>query len=151
MYNPGIFEWELRTRMRFRAKFGTLGWIWVGFSSLIVTLWLSGLRHSPIEAVLLLCFLLTLQRIFSHIFIYWEATADSMKECRYWNTNVIPWSEVIHIGPWPQHQPSSDYLEIKFNRAAPLSECGHVIANPEDRGSFIAALHRFASHAEFEV
>jgi hypothetical protein len=32
-----------------------------------------------------------------------------------------------------------------------MSDRGHVLANPEDREQFIAAMHRFAPQATFEV
>ena len=137
--------------MRFRAKFGAIGWCWIGSTCLIAILWLTGLRHSSTGILALFFLLMSIQRVVFHIFIYWDMDSGSLRERRLWNTREIPWPEVTHIANWIPNQPSSDYLEINFDRSPPMSERGSVIANPEDRGGFIAAVRKFAPMAEFEV
>lgn len=84
-------------------------------------------------------------------FIYWEIDNDGLRERRLWHSKQVPWQDVVHVGSWHPNQPSSDYLEIDYARPAPMSDRGSVIANPEDRSGFLAALHRFAPNADFEV
>jgi hypothetical protein len=137
--------------MRFRAKFGALGWCWVGMACLLAALWLSGLR-SGIASMLAVYFVaMASQRALFQAFIYWEIAPEGLRERRLWNTKAISWREIVHVGSWHPNQVSSDYLEIDYARPAPLSDRGSVIANPEDRSGFLAALRRFATHADFEV
>lgn len=136
--------------MRFRAKFGAIGWFWVGSACLIATLWLSGRRHSESRFLALFFLVMASLQVLNHFFIYWDIDPAGLRERRLWSTREIHWREVTHIGGWPS-QPSSDSLQIDFARPAPISERGSVIANPEDRGGFIAALHKFAPEAEFDV
>jgi hypothetical protein len=60
-----------------------------------------------------------------------------LPEHRLRNVREIPWRGVIHSGSWVPNQPSSDYLEINFDRSQQMSERRSIIANPEDRGGFI--------------
>jgi len=135
--------------MRFRARFGALGWCQVSLATFSLFLWFSGL-HSRFVAIYAFCLALnTLQRVFNHAFIYWELDSTSLRERRFWNTKEIQWGEVTHVGGFVR--PSSDHLEVDFAHPAPMSESGRIIARPEDRQQFLAALHRFAPQAHFEV
>jgi len=103
-------------------------------------------------SLLALCFVsMAVQRALFQAFIYWEVNPSHLRERRLWNTKEIPWKDVVHIGCWHLNEPSSDYLEIDYARPAPLSDRGSVIANPEDRSGFLAALHRFATQANVDV
>jgi hypothetical protein len=42
-------------------------------------------------------------------------------------------------------------LQVDYARPAPMSDRGHVLANPEDREQFIRTLRRFAPQATFDV
>ena len=137
--------------MRFRAKFGALGWCYVGLACFFAFLWISGDRHVGFVSLVLGFSLLTLQRVLNHIFVYWDIDSIRLFERRLWNTREIPWCEITNIASWTPDQPSSDFLEVSFARPAPMSDRGSVIANPEDREAFIAALHKFAPQAEFDV
>jgi hypothetical protein len=139
------------SHMRFRAKFGALGWCWAGLAGFVLVLWSSGLRTGGFGGFSVLIVLLAIQRVLLHAFVYWDVLSDGLRERRLWNTREVAWREVQHVGGWRPSQPSSDSLAIDFARPAPLSDRGSIIANPEDREEFIAALRRFAPQAAFDV
>jgi hypothetical protein len=148
---PRQFQSYTSARMRFRAKFGAIGWCWVGMAGLQAVLWLSRKRSGAVDSFALGCVLIALQQALNHAFIYWEIGPDGLRERRLWNTKEVPWQEVVHVGSWHPKNTASDYLEIEYARPAPKSDRGSVIANPEDRSGFLAALHRFATQASFDV
>jgi hypothetical protein len=136
--------------MRFRAKFGALDWCWIGTACLFAALWFSG-HLSGIAGLFALYFVsMTAFRALSQVFIYWEIDSERLRERRLWHTKEIPWPEIVHVASWHPRQVSHDYLEIDYARPAPMSDRGSVFANPEDRTGFLAALHRFATEADFE-
>jgi hypothetical protein len=85
------------------------------------------------------------------IFIYWDVDDDGLRERRLWKTKEVAWRNVRHVGAWNPSQPASDYLAIDFARPAPTPGRSRIIAHPEDRTAFIAALRRFAPQAVFDV
>ena len=135
--------------MRFCPKFGVLDWCTVGLALIVSVLWLRGLHSLTMGFEVLAFPLLALQRIFNHLFIYWDVNSDSLRERRFWHTKQILWQEVVRVGAWTQ---SPNYVTVDY--------CGHgalpnhretIVANPEDRTQFIAALRRFAPQADFEA
>ena len=79
--------------------------------------------RSGVAGILALYFLLMVsQRVLFHTFIYWEVDPNRLRERRLWNTKNVLWQEVLHIGNWHRNQSSSDYLEIDYARAAPISD-----------------------------
>jgi len=108
--------------------------------------WITGVRSSTL-------FLLgfgvnALIRVITQIFVYWELDSSSLREHRLWDCREVAWREVARVGLW---NPKSTVLEIQYARDAPLSDRGTVIANPEDREQFLAAIHRFAPQAAFDL
>jgi hypothetical protein len=95
--------------------------------------------------------ILASQRVFSQVFIYWDLDSDFLRERRLWNKREVAWKEVTHVGSWHPKQPSSDYLAVYYARPEPMSDRGSIIANPEDRAQFVAALRRYAPQAKFDV
>ena len=142
---PGLYF----LHMRFRAKFGALGWCWVGLACLALVLWFSGLRSGTLGWLVICYALMALQRVLMQIFVYWDVDDDGLRERCLRNTREVAWREVQHVGGWPK--PWSDSLAIDFARPAPLSDRGSIIANPEDREEFISTLRRFAPQAAFDV
>jgi hypothetical protein len=137
--------------VRFRAKFGLLGWCWVGLASFVVVLWISGLRSRALGGLAIGCVLLASERVLVQRFIYWDVDDDGLRERRLWKKKEVAWRNVRHVGAWNPKQPASDYLAIDFTRSAPAPGRSRIIANPEDRAAFIAALRRFAPQAAFDV
>ena len=89
--------------------------------------------------------------VLTKLFVYWDVNSGCLRERRLWNTKEVAWQEVTHVGAWNPKQPASDTLAIHYARSTPMSDRGDVIAAPEDRQQFIAALRRFAPHATFDV
>jgi hypothetical protein len=89
--------------------------------------------------------------VLTNVLVYWDVNSNCLRERRLWHTREVAWSEVTHVGAWNPEQPASDTLAIHYARPAPMSDKGDVIANPDDRQQFIAALRRFAPQATFDV
>jgi hypothetical protein len=134
--------------MRFRTKFGALGYCWVGLACLWTLLWLCGPHQNRAGLFTFTSALIASLQILNHTFIYWELQADSLRERRLWRAKEVAWQEITHVGPWANN---SEYLIVDHVRAAPLSARGSIIANPEDRSAFLDALHRYAPQATFDL
>lgn len=140
--------------MRFRTKFGAQGYCLVSLAILYGCFALFGPHHLQrsmwgFAAAVWLWWAFV--RIMSQLFNYWELDSDSFRIRSLWSTREIPWQEVTRVGSFNPKQPSSGFLEVDYARPAPMSARGHILANPEDREQFIAAMHRFAPQATFEV
>jgi hypothetical protein len=138
--------------MRFRAKFGALGWIWVFLACDYIFDLIAGVGHKstqhPYLAVLYM--LLASQVVLNHFLTYWEMDSSSLRVRYFWTTREIAWAEVTHVGG-ANGRPSSGFLDVYYARPAPMSERGHFLANPNDRRAFVEELRKFAPQAEFEV
>jgi hypothetical protein len=138
-------------RMRFRAKFGLLGWIWTLMACFYAYNSLFRSRPSIVGGAVICMFLMVLLQILSRLFVYWDLDEVSLRVQSFWTKKEIAWAEVTHVGGLVPDKPSSAYLRVDYARPAPMSEQGHILANPEDRVKFIATLRRFAPQATFEV
>jgi len=71
-----------------------------------------------------------------------------------WSKEEVQWAEVTRVGGIRPNQPYSDALVVHFVRTretTPYTGRDRIVAIPEDRNQFIAALRRFAPHATFDV
>jgi hypothetical protein len=138
--------------MRFRAKFGALGWIWVFLACAYIFNLIAGGGYKstqhPYLAVLYM--LLASQAVLNRFFTYWEMDSSTLRVRQFWRTKEIAWVEVTHV-KGANGRPSSAFLDVYYARSAPMSERGHFLANPNDRRAFIEELRKFAAQAEFEV
>jgi hypothetical protein len=142
--------------MRYRAKFGLLGWIYVALPCWLIVRKVSSLNSGHRNGALgllfvVLCVVFGFQRVLNHIFIYWEVDSSGLRERCLWNERSIPWQEVTRISGWMPEHPWSDSLALHYARSAPLSDSGTVVAAPEDRQQFLTHLHRYAPKATFDV
>jgi hypothetical protein len=139
--------------MRFRPKFGLMGWLWVTLACMAVffAAFGSGRPAGSLHGFSAAIFaLLPLQQILLNRTHYWELDAASLRVNLLWNTKEIGWDEIKRVGG-SGGRAAANTLEVEYARAAPLSERGRVLANPQDRQQFIDALKRFAPQATFEV
>ena len=141
-----------RFLMRFRPKFGVIGWFTVAPALFICMLWMNGGNHLSrfLPYIAVTWALMALLRVSSYLFVFWQMDSDGLFERRFWNTRVIPWSDVVLIQGLGD-VPSSDYVEVFVQRAGPEPEAHPLLANPRDRAQFLAALHRYASQARFDA
>lgn len=138
--------------MRFRAKFGMLGWTSIAMACFVIVLRLSPGHHNEALRIMVPFWIFNAAIIvLTKVFVYWDVNSGCLRERRLWNTKEVAWQEVTHVGAWNPKQPASDTLAIHYARSTPMSDRGDVIADPEDRQQFIAALRRFAPHATFDV
>lgn len=138
----------LQSDMRFRRKFGALGWCTVGLACLEVVLWLSGLRSETLTFLALSSVLIALRQSVSYLWTYWDFDDEDLCERRLWRKRKVAWREVTHISQWAQN---SNYLIVDHTQLEPMSDRGTIVANPEDRAGFLRTLHRFAPQARFDV
>jgi len=140
--------------IRFRAKFGWQGWFFVTLG-ILYTVQAVVDHHrgrDPLSGCVVAIWIFNaLVRVLTKLFRYWEVDASSLRVRNFWSTKEFPWDEVIWVGNYIPSQPSSGFLQIDYARPAPLSERGHILANPEDRPAFLAALRQFAPQATFQV
>jgi hypothetical protein len=147
--------------MRFRQKFPTVrilsAVMWIVASSA----WLSkphaiaGIRGAY-SIVGFLWLVLLIIYLTSYFFTWWDITDDGLAERRLWNTRLIPWIEVRHIGLWrPVNKalakPRANTLEIEYTRPGPMSDHGSIFLPPRERQSFLLALRTHAPQAAIEL
>ena len=138
--------------IRFRGKFGALGWMWVCVALAYLSEWVfRGRLESSTAGLAAVVFSLNvLLHISNHLFVWWDIDSAGLREHRFWNTRDVAWDEVRHVQGL-NAVPSSNFVEVYVYRPAPMSESFRILANPSDRQGFIAALRRLAPQAEFEV
>jgi hypothetical protein len=139
--------------MRFRAKFGALGWCWIGLacSWVIVAVFKHNHSGSGIHGVTAaLCATPGLLQVLTRLSTYWDLDSSGLHRHRLWHKREIAWEDVTHVGGF-NGRPSASMLEVDYARAAPMSDRGRILANPDDRRGFIGELRKFAPQAEFEV
>jgi hypothetical protein len=141
-------------RMRFRTKFGAQGWCFVSLAILYAYFAFFGryqLQRSFWGFAAAVWVWWALLRVLGQLFNYWELEAGCFRVRNFWYKKEIPWDEVTRVGSFNPKQPSSGFLEVDYSRPAPMSDRGHILANPEDRDQFIRTLRRLAPQATFEV
>jgi hypothetical protein len=139
--------------MRFRAKFGALGWFWAGLACSWVIA--AAFKHSHSEfgihgVTAALCASPRLLQVLARFFTYWDLDSTGLHERRLWYRKEIAWEEVTHVGGF-NGRPSASMLEVDYFRAAPMSDRSRILANPDDRRGFIQELRKFAPQADFNV
>lgn len=133
--------------MRFRAKFGVLGYVSTGSGAFFAILWITGRHPGTAGFFALSFFVLSLEPILNHFLVYWDIEADHLHERRLWRTTDIAWSEITHVGYWEK----TFFLSVDHRRIPPMSDQGSIVANPEDQSGFINAVRRFAPQATIDV
>jgi hypothetical protein len=100
--------------MRFRAKFGALGWFWVG----LICLWIAAavFKHyrstSGIHgSIAVLGILPVLFLVLNLMFTYWELDSSCLRVHRLWHKKEIAWEDVTHVGGF-NGRPSASMLEV---------------------------------------
>jgi hypothetical protein len=139
--------------MRFRAKFGLIDSLWLAVGATYLLILVSRAGHlRPSFIFCAIAFLpQALLRLLGLIFVYWEIDSDGLHERRLWRMRSIPWAEVASVTFWPDEQKVSSSFAIRYERPAPLSDRGSIIANPSDRDTFLQELQRHAPGASFDV
>ncbi len=138
--------------MRFRPRFGVIGWFTVAPALFVCLLWANGGNHLSrvLPCVAVAWALMALLRIGAYFFVFWQMDPEGLFERRFWNTRVIPWRDVVLIQGLCD-APSSDYVEVFVHQPGLQAAAQPLLANPGDRAQFLAALHRYASLARFDV
>lgn len=139
--------------MRFRAKFEMLDYANLALLLFMLILLVSGPRHARpfLRELVAVWGLVVLLRLFTRIFIYWDVTADGLRERRLWSVQTIPWQQIESVGAWPDGKPMRGSVAVNFELPAPLSASGHVVANPARIDEFLAELREHAPQARFSV
>ncbi len=141
-------------RMRFRAKFGLMGWFWTMMACFYAYILLFRWRPTMFGVAVISIFLIALLQIASRLSVHWYLDEVSLRVQSFGTRKEVVWAEVTHVGGQASLIPgetSSACLRVDYARPAPMSEKGYILATPDDRPQFIAALRRFAPHATFEV
>jgi hypothetical protein len=139
--------------MRFHAKFGLLGWLWVVVASVCTINWFVDFgRHSTLESFSDLGpVLILLLTIYDCVFNYLELNSDGLSQRHFWGKKEVAWDKVTHVGDYTLWGLPSEYLEVDYDRPTTKSGHGRILANPADREKFIRELRQFAPEATFTV
>lgn len=114
----------------------------------MILLWLDGLRSTAPDSLALGFVVLSLQRILSHTFVYWDLGPDGMRERRYWRVKSVAWTDVTYVR---KRAKNSEYLIVDNAQPGHSSVRSAIVAHPEDAAGFVAALHRCAPQASYEA
>jgi hypothetical protein len=137
--------------MKFRTKFGALGWFSVSLACLYgYTVLLTGKSRSTLGISAAVWIAWAALRIFTYVFTYWEADITGLCRHGFFATRHIAWDDIEHVGGF-NGRASAAMWTVDDSREAPVSDRGQIMANPADRLEFIAALRKFAPQADFEV
>jgi hypothetical protein len=137
--------------MRFHTKLGPVQAVLSLIPALLFGYsWMFGSAHRSAEGLIALFWLVSAAAWLSmRFFTYWDLDRDALRARGLWTTRVIPWSEVTYIGPWESAK--SKWIVVEYQRRAPLSDRGRILATPARRADFVAALRQFAPQAQFEI
>jgi hypothetical protein len=139
--------------MRFRSKFGLLGWVFLVLGCIYAYLrhagWSSAAGLYGISAA---CWALAgATLVLNSRFVYWELDSACIREHWFWKKREVPWEGVTRVCCSHPKAPKSGYLEVDYVRPAPTSSRGQIRANPTNRQEFLDELRRLATNAEFDL
>ena len=139
--------------MKFRTKFGALGWFSVSLACLYgYTVLLTG--KSRLDPGNLCRCLVSPGPRFGSSPTSSHTGKRTLPVCaatRFFATRHIAWDDIKHVGGFNGREASAAMWTVDDSREAPMSDRGQIMANPADRLEFIAALRKFAPQADFEV
>jgi hypothetical protein len=141
--------------VKFRAKFGLDGWLWVLlgafqiFSSLRINF---GLKAPGISLVGVGAGVaLVLVPLLRSLLLSWEFDYSSLRERAFLHiTHDIPWNDVTQVS---EFIPGSNDGTLAVWYQNPKSKSGrsYLVARPNERQRFLDALHKFAPTATIDV
>jgi hypothetical protein len=146
--------------MRFRAKFGLVGWIFVSFACFYVHDWFfwRGQSTSAIISAFRVFAAtawasLALLEFLKSRFAYWDIDSDGLHQRRFGNKKefTIPWDKVIAVRNRIPGMSWDGTVSVYYELPASKLGFNHIVAVPEHRKELIAALRKFAPQATFEV
>jgi hypothetical protein len=135
--------------MRFRARFGAVDYFWIAGLCLYIVIPFV-MPHRRLHFADLPWIGVASFQILTKALTWWDLDSEGLRQRCLWYTKEISWREVFRVGGL-NSKPASRILAIDYARPAPMSDRGQILASPGDRAQFLAALHRFAPTADFEV
>jgi hypothetical protein len=146
--------------MRFRKRFGLLGWVNVFGACFYAFDWFVG-RSSSTSAIILAlrgfaiaafsCAALLM--ILDSRSVYWELDSNGLHQCRFGSAKelTVAWDEVIVVRDVIPGLRLDGTVAVYYK--FPGSKLGfkRIVVLPERRNELIAALRRFAPQATFTV
>jgi hypothetical protein len=79
-------------------------------------------------------------------FYYWEMSPQCLLIRKLWKRRQIPWDEVTRVG-WRGNMSGTFSIGIGHQ----IEDYDRLYIEPSDQAGFIAALRKFAPHANFEL
>lgn len=141
--------------MRFHARFGLDGWLWLllgtfqVFSSLRGHFGLKAPGISMLGVAIGIC--LALVPLLRSYFLYWEVDPQAFRERAFLAIKrEIPWESVTRVG---RFSPGShdDTLAVWYTNPKAKTGSSVVTARPVHRQQFLETLHRYAPDATIDV
>ncbi len=141
--------------MKFRAKFGLDGWLWVllGLFQIFSSLRFNfGLRAPGISLLGVgTGIALAMVPLLRSLLLTWELDYGSLRERAFLHiTHDIPWHDVTQVS---EFIPGSDDGTLAVWYQNPKSKSGrsYLVARPKEQKRFLEALHKFAPTATIDV
>ena len=141
--------------MKFRAKFGVDGWLWMLlglfqiFSSLRVNF---GLRAPGISLIGVGAgIVLGSVPLLRSLFLSWEFDYASLRERAFLRvTHDIPWHDVTEVSEFIPGS-KDDTLAVWYQNPKAKSGRSYLVARPNERQQFLDGVHKFAPTATIDV
>jgi hypothetical protein len=136
--------------VKFRPKIENWQLIAVVLSVSLLNVLMSGLDHRLNRTIgictIILFFVATLAGVAAIRSIYWELSPQCLILHKLWKRKQIPWSEVTEIG-WLGNMSGT----FRINIGHQIEDYDRLYIELNDQTGFIAALRKFAPHANFEL
>lgn len=133
--------------MKFRTKYAPLTWEWFAIVLALVAGTFFGANRDHLKDILpAFALIVGSLSLLEFQFTYLELTSDCLRKRRLWKKIEIPWNEVTRVSwlGFAQHA-------VMISYGHQPEDYGWLAASPGNRKDFIAALHKYAPHATFEL
>lgn len=140
--------------MRFRKRFGFLGWFFMIYLFIQAFSWLDvrHLSHLDVMYCIILAFIIVFQA-FSRYLVWWEIDSNGLHQ-RQWRSKkdfTIAWDKILVVRNAIPGVNWDGSVAVYYD--CPESKLGfkYLVTTPEKRKKFIAALRIYAPNATFKI
>lgn len=138
--------------MKFRPKFGLIGWIFA-FNALLFDLswFITGHEtiFGKIDAVTMTA--LTIFQAQRTRLTYWRVDNGFLYEQRFWKSRIVPCGQIQRVSAqtWKRSKPR--FIAIDWFQGGTIEKAGRLYADPANPPQFIRALQQFVPENAFDI
>ena len=140
--------------MRFRQKFGWIGWMCLGFVCLYSFQLMadSTPEKRAVHTFCLICWSFgAIVRASGSFFVYFKIEPDGLCCKDFWRTKHFAWGELTRIGSQPGSILVPEVAKVQYLRRTPFPDIGKFQIMPKNPKGLIEALREQAPQAEFDA